>query len=93
MSAWDGPPTVKFERPVYISLDIDALDPAYAPGVSHREPGGLSVRDILATIQRLQGRVVAADLVELNPDTDIDGVTAVVAVKLLRELAGLLARR
>ena len=93
MSTWDGPPTVKFDRPVYISLDLDALDPAFAPGVSHREPGGLSVRDILATMQRLRGRVVAADLVELNPDTDIDGVTAVVAVKLLRELAGLLARR
>ena len=93
MSAWNGPPSVKFDRPVYVSLDIDALDPAFAPGVSHREPGGLSVRDILATLQRLQGRVVAADLVELNPATDIQGVTATVAVKLLRELAGLLARR
>jgi agmatinase len=93
MSRWDGPPTVKFDRPVYVSLDIDALDPAFAPGVSHREPGGLSVRDILATLHRLQGRVVAADLVELNPRTDINGVTATVAVKLLRELAGLLARR
>ena len=93
MAAWNGPPTVTFDRPVYISLDIDALDPAFAPGVSHREPGGLSVRDILATMQRLQGRVVAADLVELNPDTDIGGVTAVVAVKLLREVAGLLARQ
>ena len=93
MSAWDGPPTVKFDRPVYISLDLDSLDPAFAPGVSHREPGGLSVRDILATMQRLHGRVVAADLVELNPDTDIDGVTATVAVKLLRELAGRLVRQ
>ena len=93
MADWNGPPTVKFDRPVYISLDIDALDPAFAPGVSHREPGGLSVRDIVATLHRLQGRVVAADLVELNPKTDINGVTATVAVKLLRELAGILARR
>jgi agmatinase len=93
MAAWSGPPTVTFDRPVYISLDLDALDPAFAPGVSHREPGGLSVRDILGTLHRLQGRVVAADLVELNPKTDIDGVTATVAVKLLRELTGVLARR
>ena len=93
MSDWTGPPSVKFDRPVYISLDLDALDPAFAPGVSHREPGGLSVRDILATMQRLQGRVVAADLVELNPNTDLGGVTATVAVKLLRELAGRLAGR
>ncbi len=92
MAAWNGPPTVRFERPVYISLDLDALDPAFAPGVSHREPGGLSVRDILATIQRLEGRVVAADLVELNPTTDIHGLTANVAVKLQNELIGRLAR-
>ena len=87
-----GPPTIRFDRPVYISLDLDVLDPAFAPGVSHREPGGLSSRDIIATMQRLQGRVVAADLVELNPTTDIQGLTANVAVKLLRELVGLLAR-
>jgi arginase len=91
MAAWKGPPTLRFERPVYISLDIDALDPAFAPGVSHREPGGLSVRDILGTIARLDGRVVAADLVELNPTTDIHGLTANVAVKLQNELIGRLA--
>jgi len=92
MAAWNGPPTVRFDRPVYVSVDIDALDPAFAPGVSHREPGGLSPRDIIATLQRLQGRVVAADLVELNPTTDIHDLTANVAVKLLQELVGLLAR-
>jgi agmatinase len=92
MAAWDGPPVIRFDRPVYISLDLDVLDPAFAPGVSHREPGGLSSRDVIATLQRLQGRVVAADLVELNPTTDIDGLTANVAVKLLRELVGVLSR-
>jgi arginase family enzyme len=56
------------------------------------EPGGLSPRDIIATLQRLQGRVVAADLVEVNPTTDIHDLTANVAVKLLRELVGVLAR-
>lgn len=92
MAEWNGAPAFTFERPLYVSLDIDALDPAFAPGVSHREPGGLSVRDLIATLHRVEGRVVAADLVELNPTTDIQGVTATVAVKLLRELAGVLGR-
>lgn len=92
MAEWSGAPAFTFERPVYVSLDLDGLDPAFAPGVSHREPGGLSVRDVIATLQRVEGCVVAADLVELNPSTDLHDLTANVAVKLLRELAGLLAR-
>ena len=56
-----------FDGPVYISCDIDALDPAFAPGVSHREPGGLSVRGILGFIQRVPNRIVGADIVEYNP--------------------------
>ena len=77
-----------FEGPVYISCDIDALDPAYAPGVSHHEPGGLSVRDILGIIQRLPNRIVGADIVEYNPERDINDMTAMVAAKLLKEIAG-----
>ncbi|HEY5776487.1 MAG TPA: agmatinase [Xanthomonadales bacterium] len=77
-----------FEGPVYISCDIDALDPAFAPGVSHHEPGGLSVRDILGIIQRLPDRVVGADIVEFNPQRDINDMTAMVAAKLLKEIAG-----
>ena len=77
-----------FEGPVYISCDIDALDPAYAPGVSHHEPGGLSVRDILGIIQRLHNRIVGADIVEYNPERDINDMTAMVAAKLLKEIAG-----
>jgi agmatinase len=77
-----------FEGPVYISCDIDALDPAFAPGVSHHEPGGLSVRDILAIIQRLPNRIVGADIVEFNPQRDINDMTAMVAAKLLKEIAG-----
>lgn len=91
MSAWRLP-LLEFTRPVYISLDLDVLDPAFAPGVSHPEPGGLSVREALSVLQRIEGRIVAADLVEYNPDRDRDGVTAVVAVKLLKELAACLAR-
>ena len=77
-----------FDGPVYISCDLDALDPAFAPGVSHHEPGGLSVRDILGIVQRLPNRIVGADIVEYNPDRDINDMTAMVAAKLLKEIAG-----
>jgi len=77
-----------FEGPVYISFDMDALDPAYAPGVSHHEPGGLSVRDVLAVIQQLANPIVGADIVEYNPARDINDMTAMVAAKLLKEIAG-----
>ncbi len=72
--------------PVYLSFDLDALDPAYAPGVSHHEPGGLSVRDVLNVMRRLEGPIVGADIVELNPRRDLNGMTAMVAAKLLKEI-------
>jgi arginase len=77
-----------FEGPVYISLDLDGLDPAFAPGVSHLEPGGLSVRDILSVIHKLENPVVGADIVELNPIRDINNMTATVAGKFLKEFSG-----
>jgi arginase family enzyme len=77
-----------FEGPVYISCDLDALDPAFAPGVSHHEPGGLSVRDVLSVIQRLPNRIVGADIVEYNPQRDSNDMTAMVAAKILKEIAG-----
>src|ERR1700754_1258051 len=76
-----------FNGPVYISFDIDALDPAFAPGVSHREPGGLSTRQALEIIQRLKGQVVGADIVEFNPRMDPLHVTATVCAKLVKEMA------
>ncbi len=76
--------------PVYVSIDIDGIDPAFAPGVSHREPGGLSVRDVLTMIQGLEGPIVGADVVEFNPSQDLGGVTASVAAKITRELAGMM---
>ncbi len=77
--------------PVYISIDLDGLDPAYAPGVSHQEPGGLSVREVLDLIDRVPGPVIGADIVELNPDCDLADMTAIVAAKLVKELAGRMA--
>ena len=73
--------------PLYISIDLDALDPAFAPGVSHHEPGGLTVRDIIAVLQRIDGPIVGADVVEYNPTRDVNGMTATVAAKLVKELA------
>ena len=78
--------------PLYISIYMDALDPAYAPGVSHHEPGGLSVRELLSVLHRVNGPLVGADIVEYNPDRDINGMTAVVAAKFVKELAALAAR-
>jgi agmatinase len=78
---------LKLNGPVYISLDLDALDPAYAPGVSHLEPGGLCTRDIIEVIQQLNAPIVGADIVEYNPVRDINGMTGMVAAKLMKELA------
>lgn len=83
---------LEFDGPLYITIDIDALDPAFAPGVSHFEPGGLSVRDILSVLQSINVPVVGADIVEYNPERDINGMTAMVAAKFLKELVGLMLR-
>jgi len=77
---------LSFDGPVYISLDMDCLDPAFAPGVSHHEPGGMSTRDVLEIVQNLKGNIVGADIVEFNPERDINGMTGMVAGKLLKEL-------
>ncbi|BBO68167.1 arginase [Desulfosarcina alkanivorans] len=84
---------IDLEGPVYISLDLDVLDPAYAPGVSHHEPGGMSTRKVLRLIQSLKNPIVGADIVELNPDRDINGMTAAVAAKFLKEIAGAMLRQ
>ncbi|HZI61989.1 MAG TPA: agmatinase [Pyrinomonadaceae bacterium] len=76
-----------FDSPVYISFDIDALDPAFAPGVSHREPGGMSTRQAIDLIQRMKGKVVGADIVEFNPRMDPLHITGTVCAKLLKEIA------
>jgi agmatinase len=78
--------------PLYISLDMDGFDPAFAPGVSHHEPGGLSVRDVLSVLDRVRAPVVGADIVEYNPARDANGITAVLAAKLVREVAALCHR-
>jgi agmatinase len=74
--------------PVYLSIDLDGLDPAFVPGVAHPEPGGLSTRDVIRIVHALEGPIVGADIVELNPRLDVALATARVAAKLVKEVAG-----
>jgi agmatinase len=87
MRAWSAGARPEIRAPLYVSVDMDGLDPAFAPGVSHREPGGLTVREVVTMIQSLPGPIVGADVVELNPTQDSTNVSAAVAAKLVRELA------
>jgi agmatinase len=83
----------RLEGPVYLSLDLDVLDPAFAPGISHPEPGGLTTREVIRIVQAIpRGRLIAADLVELNPRNDLRDLTARVGAKLLKEIVGRLVR-
>ncbi len=86
MKDWNNSIRFQFEGPIYLSLDIDAIDPAFAPGVSHHEPGGFTSREVLSIIQNLNGNLVGADLVEFNPTRDSSGITAMLAGKLYKEL-------
>lgn len=73
-------------RPVYVTLDVDVLDPAHAPGTGTPEPGGIrpaEIFEVLAMLQELQ--VVGCDIVELAPPHDPSGITAVLAAKIARE--------
>ena len=89
---WESARELDFDSPVYISFDIDGLDPAFAPGVSHREPGGLSTRQALDIIQGVKGNVVGADIVEFNPRMDPLLMTGTVCAKLLKEIAAKMLR-
>ena len=88
MRAWSAGARPRVDGPVYLSIDLDGLDPAFAPGVSHREPGGLSTREVLTLVQTSGGHLVGADVVEYNPRQDLGGVTAIVAAKIVKEIAG-----
>lgn len=86
MKDWSDDFQFRFDGPVYITIDMDALDPAFAPGVSHYEPGGFSTRQVISVLQKLQGSIVGADIVELNPNRDINEMTAMAAAKFFKEI-------
>ena len=79
---------LKAAGPIYVSFDMDVLDPAFAPGVSHREPGGMSVREAIAHLHAIDGEIVGADVVEYNPVRDLGDMTAAVAAKIVKEILG-----
>lgn len=85
-------PVERLEGPLYVSLDLDGLDPAFAPGVAHPEPGGLSVRDVIRLVHRIRAPLVGFDVVEYNPLNDVGDLTARVAAKLLKELVAVTVR-
>ncbi len=82
-----------FERPLYISIDLDGFDPAFAPGVSHHEPGGLSPREVTNFLYQLKVPIIGADIVEYNPTRDLSNITAALAAKLIKELSGIILQK
>lgn len=72
--------------PIYLTFDMDVLDPAFAPGVSHHEPGGMSTREAITFIQQIKAPIIGMDLVEYNPDRDMQGMTGMVAAKIAKEM-------
>lgn len=79
------------DRPVYLSIDLDVLDPSTFPGTGTPEPGGIAFLTLLRALIQIRGlNIVGADLVELSPHYDPSGVSTAVALKLLRELLILL---
>jgi agmatinase len=84
----------QLRAPVYVSVDIDVLDPAFAPGTGTPEAGGLTSRELLALVRGLAQsdlKVAGADIVEVSPPYDPSGVTAVAAANVAYELVGLMA--
>jgi len=79
---------LNFSNPLYISFDLDVLDPAFAPGVSHHEPGGLSTRQVIHIIHGVKADIVGMDVVEANPGRDNEGITSAAAVKIIMETMG-----
>jgi agmatinase len=74
------------DRPLYVSIDIDVLDPAHAPGTGCPEPGGATFRELADLLYSLEGlRVVGLDVMEVSPATDPAAITAAAAAKLIRE--------
>jgi arginase len=84
------PLVARLSGSVYISLDLDVLEPGLAPGLSHPEPGGLAIRDVLDILSTIRATVVGADIVEYNPRNDVRDLTARVAAKFVKELVGVM---
>jgi len=84
------PKQLRFDKPLYISIDVDGFDPAFAPGVSHQEAGGLTPRYVIDFLQDLKCPIIGADIVEFNPVRDHAGITAALCAKLMKELISIM---
>ncbi len=74
-------------RPVYVTIDIDVVDPAFAPGTGTPEPGGITAHNILRAVHMMNGlKIVGCDLVEVAPAYDQSRSTELLAAKLVREM-------
>jgi agmatinase len=74
-------------QPVYITLDLDVIDPSLLPGVGAPEPGGLSFQEFISLLKKLQAlRVIGFDMVELTPDYDPTQISSITASVILREM-------
>ncbi len=81
----------KYLDGVYLSIDLDVLDPAYAPGVGNPEPAGLTTRELIEFLHGLQGiKIHSFDIVELCPKFDPSGISALAAAKLIKEILGIM---
>jgi guanidinobutyrase / D-arginase len=82
------------DAPVYVSIDIDVLDPGFAPGTGTPEAGGITNRELLGILRGLAGvNLVGADIVEVSPPYDQAEITAVAASHAAYELLALFARQ
>ncbi|CAB4596180.1 unannotated protein [freshwater metagenome] len=82
------------DRPTYVSIDIDVLDPAFAPGTGTPEAGGLSSRELLRMVRALDAtNLIGADIVEVSPAYDHAQITGIAAAHLAYELITVMARR
>ena len=77
------------DKPVYITIDIDVLDPAYAPGTGTPEPCGFSTKELINSLylfKELKDNIIGFDVVEVSPHYDIGNITSIAAAKIIREL-------
>jgi arginase len=93
MKDWRDDLKLSFSNHLYISFDVDVLDPAFAPGVSHHEPGGLSTRQVINLLHALEADIVGMDVVEVNPTRDVSGITAAAAAKIIMEAAAKMTQK
>jgi arginase len=92
MKDWCDDLTFDFDTPLYLTFDMDCLDPVFAPGISHWEPGGFSTRQVLRVIQSLRDPIAGADIVEFNPRVEAR-ITAMTAAKVFKEIAAKMLER